>query len=498
MQTTDTKPYESLLPTLPRGGTAIYAFTGNEPAHLDAQLSRAGRIQITSDTVNDWLVRYDLNGNLVPSVASGWEQVDDVTLTFTLRPNVKFHNGRLMTSDDVKKSIEHAMAPESLSVYAKEMSVISAIETPAPDVVVFTTSAPSSGFIHSLTRMAIIPMEVIEAQGDMKTNPVGCGPFKLKEWKSGESIEVERFADYWDPEAPRLDGIIFRFIPDERSTLASLEAGEIHAFRGFGNASFEQMSGRDAEGIHVKAYPSLDWGYLAFNHTRAPFDDVRVRQAISLALDREMFNEVAHNNISTLSSFPIAIDSPSYPKDLEQPRNVEQAKALLAEAGLEGGFPSRILVSSFPLEQPYGVLLQAQLAEIGIQLEIEELELGEFLTRVFTDKDFDMTMLSDAGSPDPTTFLNSYYLSDGGANISGYNSATMDDLITRASSTYDEATRGDLLRQIYELMIEDAPMPIILQYSLPIAWRDPLLGEYVLSTPENFRNNWPAVAMTTP
>lgn len=494
-QTADTKPYESLLPTLPRGGVAIYAFTGAEPAHLDAQLSRGGRILITSDTMNDWLVRYDLDGNLVPSLASSYEQVDDLTLKFTLRTGVKFHNGREMTSEDVKRSVDRARGEESVSVYKSEMSVIADIQTPAPDQVVFITSSPAPGFIHNLTRIAIVPMEVVDEQGDMKLNPVGAGPFKLKEWKSGEALEVERFADYWDPEAPRLDGIIFRFIPDERSTLASLEAGEIHTFRGFGIPSFESMMDREDEGIHVKAYPALDYGYLMFNTVREPFTNASVRKAISMALDRAMFNEVAHNNISALSWFPVPLDSPLYPKDLESERDVEGAKALLAEAGFPDGFKSTVLVSSFPLEQPYGIILQSQLAEIGVQLEIIEMELGEFLTKIFTDKDFDMTMLSDAASPDPSTFMNAYLMSTGGANGGSYNNPELDALLVAASSTFDETVRAENYRKVFELLVEEAPLPIILQYSLPIAWRDPLLGEYILSTPENFRNNWPAVAM---
>jgi peptide/nickel transport system substrate-binding protein len=480
---------------LPRGGQAIYGFIGAEPPHLDPQLSRSGRVLISSDSLNDWLVRYDLSNTLVPSLAREWQQVDERTLRFVLRPNAKFHNGRVITAEDVKQSIEHVKNPETKSVYAREMDVITEVQTPSPDTVVLRLAAPQPVLIHNLSRINIVPIEVIKAQGDMRTNPVGAGPFKLKEWKRGSSIAVERFAEYWDPEAPRLDGITFRFIPDERSMLASFEAGEVHAFRGFGAPSYHQLKGRQNQGIFIDAVPTLDWGYLAMNQERKPFEDVRVRRAVMLALDRAKFNEVAHLGLSKLSWFPVPNDSPYYPKDLEYKRDVDGAKKLLAEAGYPNGFDSTVLVASFPLEEPYGVILQQQLKEIGINLKVEVQETSAFVPRVLTQRDYDITMLSDAGSADPSTFMDQYYKSDGANNLSNYKSAKMDDILTRAAATYAEQERVRLYRQAFELAVEDAVLPVILMYSLTIAWRDPLLGQYILSTPENFRNNWPAVAM---
>ncbi len=475
-----------------RGGRARITYAGAaQPAHLDAHLSSATLVFVASDPMNDWLVRYDQKLQLQPSLASRYEMVDEKTLRFRLRDNLKFHNGRAITSEDVKKTIERIQDPKTASPYRVQLDPVGEVETPDAKTAVFKLKRVYPALLPTLTRIAILPMEAVP---DMRTKPVGAGPFRFKEWRTDSYLEYERFDGYWDPSQPRLDGMRWTFLPDYNASKNALLAKELDLMLRLTAVDVKPFQGMAGQGVRVKAFDFPGPAYLATNHAKKPYDNVKVRQAIQLALDKQGFSDAAYLGLAKPSHIPIPRETYYYFDDYAYKRDLGKAKQLLAEAGYPNGFEDTVLIPKTPFEEPYGVVLQSQLQEIGIRLQINVLEPATLVKRTLTDKDYTITMLGDSSLPDPAFLLDRYLLSSGGSNLFNYKNPKMDELLIQAGSINDEAKRKDLYKQAMKLMIDDAAWTIVMQIVLADAWREPLHYDDFWSPTAN-RYHWGILAM---
>jgi peptide/nickel transport system substrate-binding protein len=486
------QPASGALASLPRGGRARLVYGGaGQPAHLDTQLSAAGLTFLTSDPVNDWLVRYDDKLQLQASLASSFEVVDDRTVRFVLRDGLKFHNGRDLTSDDVRKNIERVKDPKNSSPYGSQLAAVEGVETPDPKTAVFKLSRPYPPLMTVLTRVPILPIEAVD---EMKTKPVGAGPFRFKEWKQDSYIDYERFDGYWNPEQPRLDAIRWAFLPDYNAAKNAFLAREQDLLLRLSATDFKPFEAMAGQQVKARSFESLGVAYLAMNQAKPPYDNLKVRQAIQLTLDKQAFSNVSYAGLAQPLHIPITRASSFYFDDYAYERDVAKAKQLMAEAGFANGFDDTVLIPKTPFEEQYGVVLQGQLREIGVRLQVVVMEPGPFVTRTLGDKDYTICMLGDSTLPDPAFLIDRYLRSDGGANLFNYKNPKMDELLGLASGTYDEAQRKEHYKAAMQLMIDDAVWQIVLASVAVDGWRDPPLVYDAYWSPTGNRYNWGSLA----
>lgn len=488
----DPEPTSADISGLPQGGHVNFVTSSaGQPAHLDTQLTAAGIARLGSDPINDWLVKHDQENQIYGSLAISFEIVDDVTISFTLREGIKFHNGRTLTSEDVKQNIERVQDPANASPFAGSLAPVESVETPDETTAIFHMSLPYPVLLDILTRIPILPLEEAENE-NMKTNPVGAGPFRFGTWEQDSYIEYQRFDEYWDPEQPRLDSLRYNFVPDYSAGKASFQAGEQELLLTPSLVDISVFEAMESSGIHTHVWNSLGFGYLAMNHAREPYNILQVRQAIQLAIDPDAFNTVAYAGLSRPHRIPILSGTPFYFDDYEYSRDVERARELLVEAGFPDGFSDEVLIPNTSFEAPYGPLIQNQLAEIGIEMNILLMEPGPFVERTLQNKDYNICMLGDGALPDPAFLVDRYLKSDGGSNLFNYNSPEMDELLSNAGGTYDIEVRIGFYKQAMKLMVDEAVWQIVVQRATSNLHRDPLVYD-PFWTPSS-RYNWGLLA----
>lgn len=329
---------------------------------------------------------------LVPDLAESYEISDDGTVfTFKLRQGVKFHNGRELTSADIKYSIERVVNPTTTSpgqgffasiagfdeMASGAATELSGIATPDDHTVVFTLSRPDATFLHvmALNFSFAVPKEAIDEFGaDFATHPVGTGGFKLREWTLGQRVVFERNPDYYHPGVPYLDEITFEIGQEPTVALLRLQRGEVDILGdGIPPAQFAEVMADPAnEGLIVEG-GQLHTGYVTMNVTQPPFDDVRVRQAVNMAINKERVVRII-NNRAVPANQPLPPAMPGYDTSYEgYPFDAAKAKGLLAEAGYADGFTTELYAMNTDPNPRIAQAIQQDLAEIGIKAELKSL-----------------------------------------------------------------------------------------------------------------------------
>jgi len=406
-----------------RGGTLVM-LVQPEPPTLAAYLSTSGPIGQVATKVYEGLLEYDFDLKPVPGLAESWKvSADGKTVTFKLQKGVRFHDGTPLTSADVKFSVLEVLRkvhPRGAITFRD----ITDIETPDEHTVVFTLQNPAPYLMMALSgyESPIVPKHLFEGT-DVKNSkyanaPIGTGPFKFVEWQRGQYMRLDRNPDYWRKGRPYLDRIVARFVTDSATRSAALEKGEAH-LGGFGAIPYSDV--RALEKLpHITATTR---GYemsspiveLDFNTKRAPFDKVKVRQAVSYAISRKFvidnvwfgFGKPATGPIS--SNFAITSLYTPEVKSYNVPNGVEIAGRLLDEAGLKrapDGVRLEIVHDLTPYGeewQRFGEYVQQVLAEIGIKATLRYEDVPTWLRRLYTDYDFQLTSNWIQGLADPAS-----------------------------------------------------------------------------------------------
>jgi len=442
------------------GGTLIVARAADAKG-LDPHKQTAFSSFRLLELIYDSLLGLDADLKVAPRLAESWSWSNDgKTLTMQLRPNVEFHNGDLLTSADVKFSYERILDENTGSAARSYFTDIEAIETPDPNTVIFKLKRPNVSILAAMTNpnSAILDQKVVATEDPAKV-VVGTGPFKLVNWDPDRVTTLAANQDYWMPGLPQVDGIEIRIIPDEASILAGLRAGTIDWALINDPKVAIRASGGSAR-LTIFRTPALAYHVLQLNSGRKPFDDVRVRQAIACAIDRQEVVDTASLGEGQVTG---PATSPFYQIPLAElfcyQKDLAKAKQLLADAGASTGLSFKIMAASD--EPPTAVAeaqsIQAQLKEIGIETEIETLELGVYVDR-WLKTDFDAVVALNGGNPDPDIMFYRYWHSTGNLNkVAVYNSPDLDKLLDEAKVTQDPEQRKGVYAQVQQTLTEAAP-----------------------------------------
>lgn len=405
------------------------------------------------------LVNLDAELNVVPSLAESWEFSEDgLALTFHLREGVTFHNGADFTSEDVVATMNRILDEATGAAARANYLTITSMDTPDDYTVVFNLSQPDVPLLTALatTNAAIVDSADIES-GDVATVANGTGPFKLDNWTPEETTTLSANADWWG-EGPNVDGIEIRIIPDETSILAALRAGEIDF--ALLNDPLVATLLVDDPSVELDRVPSINYHVLQLRAVESPLDQLEVRQAISCAIDRQevvdvaAFGEGQVTGPLTMAAFALPTDELfCYEKDLDR------ARELMAQAGLEDGFTLNVIAAS--AEPPTAVAeaqdIQAQLAEINITVEIETMELSVYVDRWLAG-DFQAAIALNGGRPDPYTMYARYWQSTGNLNnVAGYSDDTLDQLMADGREQTDPDQRYETFAEFQRYITEQAP-----------------------------------------
>lgn len=419
-----------------------------EPPHLDPTSAAAGAIdQVLYSNVFEGLTRFMGDGSVVPGLAKSWEISEDgLSYTFHLNSGVTFHDGSTMDAEDVKFSLDRARAEDSTNAQKALFGDIASVDVVDPATVKITLSQPNGNMLFNLAwgDAVIVAPESID---DIKTKPMGTGAFKFAGWVQGDSITLEKNPDYWGTPA-HLDSATFKFISDPTAAFAAVMAEDVDAFAAF--PAPENLPQFDADPRFQVLIGSTEGEtILSTNNKQAPFDDLRVRQALAHAIDRQAIIDGAMFGYGTPIGTHFAPHHPAY-KDLtgDSAFDPERAKALLAEAGLPDGFETTLHLPPPSYARRGGEIIAAQLAQVGIKAEIINVEWAQWLETVFRGKDFGLTIVSHTEPMDIGIYARpDYYFQ--------YDNADFQALMTKLNGTTDPAQRQEMLQQAQETIAQD-------------------------------------------
>lgn len=404
------------------------------------------------------LVKLTTDGEFVGDAAEGWEFLDDLNVKFTLKSGIKFHNGDVLTAEDVKFSLDRQKNSAKVGHLVK---MIDSVEVVDDLNFIIHMNESSSALISSLAHSggAILNKKVVEeldaAGKTMDSNMIGTGPYKFESWNPGDSISLIRNDDYFG-EKPANGGVQIRVITEESSRTIALETGEIDIVLDVASTDANRI--RENSELDLLEYESTHIEFLVMNTQKAPFDNVLVRQAINHAVDSEAIITVTVNGEATPQESYLGDGAIGYSSDVTvYDYDLEKAKALLAEAGYADGFECSVYVASDARSRAAQVL-QASLSQIGITLKIEQMDSG-----VFYDKsgagDHDMALTGWVANAEPdNTFRPLFHSSNVGAggNRAFYVNSTVDALIDEAAVTQEMDKRLENYAEVLRIVTDDA------------------------------------------
>lgn len=446
------------------GGQLVFVTASDAPTLDPHGVNDTASNHVTTQ-IFDRLTDYAADGSVVPLLATEFKAIDDVTWEFKLREGVKFHDGTDFNAEAVKINIERITDPEFASPKAFILDVIEEVIIVNDYTVQFKTSAPFAPLPAHLAHNAgsiIAPSAIEEERNGGKTvdeNPIGTGPFKLKQWNRGAEILLEKNEDYWGG-APKIDGIRVVVVPEQATRVAMIETGEAHVtLLGASDVARVEAMGH----IDINRVRGTRMDYVGFNMNKKPFDDIRVRQAIAMAINKTDVVEGILDGQGVPAVGPLAPTVFGNYQDLEPlPYDVEKAKELLAEAGYPDGFSTTLFVNDGNAERAdIAELVQAQLAQIGIDVSIEIIEWGAFLEQTAAGE-HEMfilgwtTVTADADYGLYALFHSSQFGSPG--NRSFYKNDRVDELLDYGRSEPDVNKRLDAYKEVQQILVEEVPM----------------------------------------
>ncbi|HEV7255511.1 MAG TPA: ABC transporter substrate-binding protein [Mesorhizobium sp.] len=418
-----------------------------EPPHLDPTAGAAAAIdEIVYANVFEGLTRIGPRGEVLPALAETWEVSDGGKVyTFRLREGVKFHDGTDFNAEDVKFSLDRARAENSTNAQKTLFAEIDTVEAVDPLTVRVALKNPQGSFLYNMGWGDAVIVAPESAEGN-KENPVGTGPFRFSNWARGSSITLVRADDHWGEDVA-LERAEFRIIPDAAAAVPAVLSGDVQAFPNMPGEAVAQLEGDPR--FRVVVGTTEGETILAMNHKKPPFDNLKVRQAIAHAIDRQALIDGASAGFGQPIGSHFAPHHPAY-VDLTgtYPLDLEKARALLKEAGAEGATVTLKLPPP-PYARQGGEIIASNLREIGLNVEIISVEWADWLQQVFTDKDYDLTIVSHTEPNDIDIYSRPEYYFD-------YQNPTFNEVIAELGRTADEARRNELYASAQRILAEDA------------------------------------------
>ena len=449
-------------PTEVRIGVAL------EPPTLDPTAGAAEAIDIVVyQNVFEGLTRIDQNGAVQPGLATSWTISDDnLTYTFKLAEGVTFHDGTTFDANDVKFSFDRIAAPDSLNAHKEFYAGIASVTVIDPLTVEIKLSKPSGLFLFDIGRGDAV-IVAPESADTNATNPIGTGPFSFVQWDKGSRVVLERYDPYWGGEVA-LSKASFVFISDTATMTNALLAGDIDGTNNFASEALEVF--KDNPQFKILVGTTEGETLLSTNNRKAPFDNLKVRQAMAHAIDRKAVIDGVTYGYGVPIGSHFAPHNPYY-VDLTgtYPYDPEKAKALLAEAGYPDGFSATLKLPPVPYARTGGQIIASQFAKVGIKLELINVEWAQWLEDVYTNHDFDLTIISHVEPFDIGNYANpDYYF--------GYNNPKFQALIETLNATTDDAKRKELAIEAQKILADDAVNGYLFELAQTGVWNAKLEG----------------------
>ena len=399
------------------------------------------------------LVKPDENGNLIGAVASDYTVSEDgLIYTFTLRDNVKFHNGDIVTAEDVKYSLERVSGLLDGTPMMSTMSTIQAVDILNDKTVQVTVDSANTELIYSFVA-AIIPAGSGEDAG---ADPIGTGPFSFVSYTPQEGIVVAKNPDYWQEGLPYLDEVNFKIVGSSDTALLELQGGSIDLYAYLTDSQAQAL----ASSFQIQASPSNVVQALFLNNAEKPLDDVRVRQAICYALDRDSINDFVGGGQGTLISSAMLPTLKDYYVDLNEVygtgANVEKAKELLADAGFPDGFDLEITIpSNYPFHMQTGEVVVEQLKAVGINATIQAVDWDTWLEDVYKGRQYQATISGITCDMTPGYLLNRFQ-TDSSKNFINFHSDEYDEVYQKAQAALDLEEKAQHYATLQQILADQA------------------------------------------
>ena len=476
--------------------STLVAVTGGEPGQLNSAITTAGGVHIVAGSLYDGLVELDSAGRPMPGLAERWEVRDGGrTYVFHLRQGVVWHDGTPFSASDVTYTFSEMLLKYSARAKAGLEPVLLGIDAPDPATVVFRFKAPYAPLLKRLTvdEAPILPRHLYEGT-DPLTNPwnrrpVGTGPYRFVEWVRGDRIVFARNDRYFVPGRPRIERVVWRVLPNSSAAAIALERGEVDYLGGIDGPQLARL--RAARGVRVGQHPAGAGGgwcvnTLVPNLRRPPLDDVRVRLALSLAIDRAFLAERVYFGTAAAAHGPFhsalaATDRAPGPLAFDPAR----AAKLLDAAG----FTRRDTAPRFRLRFAYGApgfsslgeTLRDEFSRIDVDLALEPMDFNAAVEKVYVKQDFDLGVASYCNGADPDIGVKRVYDSRNilpipFGNGAAYRNLTVDSLFDAAASTLDATRRRATYGMVQRILLDEMPYFWLVETNGWRAWRADVRG----------------------
>ena len=453
-------------------GRLIAAIKG-EPDQLDPNKTSAYFSFEVLENVYDTLVEPDANLEMRPALAESWDvSPDQLTWTFHLRRGVTFHDGSPLTADDVVFTYRRIIDEELSNV--DKLSAVTDIRPVNPTTVTLRLKQPTPNLLTNLggfKGMAIVQRKNVES-GQIATHPIGTGPFAFESQKSGDSITLTANPTYWGG-PPKVSGLIFRFISEPSTALSALQAGEIDWTDSIPPQRVNQL--KDDDSVELAVTPSNDYWYLALNEVRKPWSDVRVRQAIAYAIDRDAI--VAATSYGTAAKNELAIPKGSfwYTDYARYGYDIEQAKRLLREANASQATLDMLVTTEYPETVTAAQIIADNLAPLGITVNIRTVDFATWLDEQNSGH-FDMLMMGWLGNIDPDDFYYAQHHTDGSSNAQKYSNPDVDRLLDAGRVETNRDARAATYRKAATIIADECSYIYLYNPSVIQAWSKDMSG----------------------
>jgi len=453
--------------------TTLVIGTGAELSHLDPRVATDVPSFERINAIMEPLVSFDFGLGLAPRLATDWEFSDDgLTLTFQLREGVKFHNGADFTSQDVKYTFDWVLDESNGATNRPLYADIASIDTPDDHTVVFNLGNANSFLLNNIARMPIVP-HTADEDPNFTFNPVGTGPYAFDSLVRDDTLTLVAFDEYWGGRG-QIDVVEFRPIPENGTRLLAFEAGEVHISQS--QPPPTELARLEADdSFVVERAPGTGYTYIGMNTNVSPLEDVRIRKAISYLVNREAIVDRVLEGIGQPGVSMLSPELDWYTDDVEKyAYNPERALELVAEAGYaDGGLSLRLHTNENPVRMLIAEIMQAELAAVGIDLEVTIEEFGAFLERVQTTDDFDLFILGWSGQLDPDRAIQRQFTTDGSSNYTGYSNERVDELVALGRMTPPDSQESlDIYRELQQIILDEAPYAYV-NYTEEIAFSHP-------------------------
>ncbi|HWR43545.1 ABC transporter substrate-binding protein [Sporomusa sp.] len=476
------------------GAANVLVFAqGSDPRGLDPAYVDDGESAKIMTQIFEGLVRYKPgNTELQPLLATEWTTSQDgKEVTFKLRQGVKFHDGTPFNAQAVKFSIERQLPPnvkEDMPYASFTFDGVKKVEVIDDYTVKIVLEKPSAPFLANMAMALAAPIvspEAVKKHGDkFIENPVGTGPYKFVKWDKGQQIELTAFDGYWGTK-PKMPKVVYKFTKENSVRASDLMTGATDIMDGVDTNDIKTL---ESKGMTVIKSPGMNINYMGFFTYKKPFDNLDLRKAISMAINRQQLVEFLYQGQAKLPNSPLPDFIPGYSKDVKPYEyNVEEAKKMLAKAGYPNGFEFTCITYSNP--RPYNPVngeklaaaVQADLAKIGVKMNIKSYPWKEYKQFLFNGEGdaYFYGWIGDNGDADNFLMLLETAQIKGSLNASKYSNPKMDALLEQGRTTLDPAKRAAIYAEAQKLAVEDAPW-VLISHSLDMAAHRPNIKGFAL------------------